>query len=1027
MQLRKLITSWILLITMILSLTVLPVAAIDTVTDGAESQSEAVDGVLDAPNDEEEIKVIEHENENVTDQFNEEFVFVFDKETESEIAQPKGYVDNIEFLSALGLYSFNDRIYNESVKRSEFARMVMELLGADETLGSGEIPFKDVNSETENSDAIRYVYNFGLMNGVSIDSFSPESSITYMQALKTVLNALGYEDLAMSQGGYPTGYMKFAQKLGLMKNVRGNHNGPLTFESAAVLLCHAAETELCEVSSISSTGTYYEKDSSRLLINVYHDIYTDRGIMTDNGRTSVNRKSALYSDKVIIGGRTLTGGTNRIKNLIGRNLTYYYKNNGGIYTLLYAHEDPTYNNIVTLHANQIRPDNANFSKTCLVADVNHAIRNYKIDVYANLIYNGIFDETFTKNSFKITEGTITLIDADNDSDYELVCVEEYMDIVVGNHIKDDRISSFYSVPGYSSISYKDCDIVIFEDVYGNEIPAEEIFSKNVLSVYRSKDNKMIRFVQSAEKASIRVDSYYEDYDELVVEYDGKKYNISNNYIELMKNRADSYPQPELGTSYDIYLNFENRIVMFEKTFGKKQYAYLLTVAHGKGFESDDVKLRMHLETDDTVIVTAKDRITINGEEGKDPNELFTNTDLFVDGNFVPQLVCVVLNQKGMLVSIETDNDANDDYFILDPNGDGVIDAEEKEKIDANKDNYSVRYRPGKFSLDYYSGVGVGGAQYKAVDFVSVNGCVCVTEDTKIFLIRHNNSNLQTTDAEEIDIITYGEYIGGWLGNSTIKAYDTDITWAAGAAVVTETYVETWSLFFVNEVGTYTDDDGNTKRRISGFFGPYGYYAFREYDEDIFKNAVQSRYPGSDGRLNKGDVLMLGFSVSQDVAKARLLYSPERDTNPDFSFIELWNNSNAMDKINRMCVESMLTMGRLCTYRDGRFGILTKGDPSYVPIQGFNTKPMDNATDTYWVHSADKSTIYYHYDCQTRELKEITQYDIAANCDFYTDGDTSSLGGYGLANFANYAEDTKFFLLRQNGIIRFGYLITGGNW
>lgn len=1037
MQLRKIITSWLLLFAMVLSAAVMPAAA-DTVDDGAALQSELADESGDAMDsgaeaglsaekkteEEEEIEVIEDRSEYIIDESSGETQFVFEEETAGEVTQPKSYTDNTEFLSALGLFRFADRSYSDSVKRSEFACMIMDLLASEEYAG-GALPFGDVTSETAHADAIRFVFGHGLMNGVSSERFCPEENITYMQALKTVLNALGYSEPAISQGGYPTGYMKLAQKLGLMKNVPGDYNAPLSFEAAAVLLCLAAETELCEMIFLTPDSTHYAKSSERLLINVYHNIYTDRGIMTDNGRTAVNGKTALSPEEVLIGGRELFGAANPVRYLIGHNLTYYYRDDAGTYTLLYAYEDSRYNDTVTLYAQQIETENPGFSKTRVVANVDDRLKTYNIDVYANLIYNGIFDATFTKNSYDITEGTITLIDADGDNDYELVCVEEYTDIVVGNHIKDNRISSLYSIPGYNAILYKDCDTVIFEDAQGNEISPQEVFPKNILSVYRSKNDEMIRFVQSTATKTISVDSISENDDALLIEYEGEVFKISDNYVKMMKDMPDSYPRPELGTTYDVYLNFENKIVMLDQTYGKKQYAYLLAIAKGEGIRSDEVQLKLHLETDDTVVVTAKKKLSINGEEGRDPNELLTNGDLFVDEEFVPQLVSVVLNGSGELKSIETDNDANDDFFILDPNGDGVIDAEEKEKIDADKDNYSVRYRPGEFSLDYYSGVGVGGAQYKAMDFVSVNGCVCVTEDTKIFLIRHNSSDLQTTDEEEIDVITYGEYTGGWLGNSTIKAYDCDITWEAGAVVVTETYTRTWTLFFVNDTAFVTDAYGETKQRISGYFGTYGYYTFREYEEDVFKKAVQTRYPGSDGRIKKGDVLMLGFSASMDIASARLLYSPERDNDPDYSFIDIYNNSTATDKINRLCVESMLTMGRLCTYKDGRFGIFTKSNPDYVPNEGFRTKPIDNATDTYWVHSADKSTYYFHYDCQTGELKEITQYDIAANCDFYT-GSIES-GGYGIASFENYPVDTKCFIMRQNGIVRIVYLVTGGNW
>ena len=46
----------------------------------------------------------------------------------------------------------------------------------------------------------------GLINGDENGNFDPDGNITYTDGAKILLQALGYEPLADSMGGYPSGY-----------------------------------------------------------------------------------------------------------------------------------------------------------------------------------------------------------------------------------------------------------------------------------------------------------------------------------------------------------------------------------------------------------------------------------------------------------------------------------------------------------------------------------------------------------------------------------------------------------------------------------------------------------------------------------------------------------------------------------------------------------------------------------------------------------------------------------------------------
>ena len=91
-------------------------------------------------------------------------------------------------------------------------------------------------------------------------------------------------------------------------------------------------------------------------MNVYHNIYLKQGQIVDNGVTAVNGKSTIDEDCIKIDNLVLEGANKETQKLIGQIVEYYYKDNDGVYTLLYAYGSPNKNNIVTIPAKDILKD-----------------------------------------------------------------------------------------------------------------------------------------------------------------------------------------------------------------------------------------------------------------------------------------------------------------------------------------------------------------------------------------------------------------------------------------------------------------------------------------------------------------------------------------------------------------------------------------------------------------------------------------------------------------------------------------------
>lgn len=114
---------------------------------------------------------------------------------------------------------------DEYVTRGEMARMVVSLLGEGDTKNS-ETSFSDVPYEHWASGYINKAYDKGIIAGMGDGSFMPDGKVTYEQAVKMIVCALGYEPMTLMRGGYPLGYMFVAGQKGIVEglDIKGSSN-----------------------------------------------------------------------------------------------------------------------------------------------------------------------------------------------------------------------------------------------------------------------------------------------------------------------------------------------------------------------------------------------------------------------------------------------------------------------------------------------------------------------------------------------------------------------------------------------------------------------------------------------------------------------------------------------------------------------------------------------------------------------------------------------------------------------------------
>ena len=140
-----------------------------------------------------------------------------------DVSSNATYAEAVNTLAEMGIFTgdesgnFNP---NSTITRAEFAAIMCRLLGEEQdaqaiTAGS----FADVPSSHWACGYVAKAVELGLVSGYGDGRFGPSDTLTYEQAVKVLVCAIGYEEEVNAAGGYPNGYISVADELGITNKV----------------------------------------------------------------------------------------------------------------------------------------------------------------------------------------------------------------------------------------------------------------------------------------------------------------------------------------------------------------------------------------------------------------------------------------------------------------------------------------------------------------------------------------------------------------------------------------------------------------------------------------------------------------------------------------------------------------------------------------------------------------------------------------------------------------------------------------
>jgi hypothetical protein len=233
-----------------------------------------------------------------------------------DVADTESYAQAVQELSALGVISgYDDGTFQPDnlVTRAEISKMIVDALAeGDQAAGSSySSNFADVsNAGSGGHWATGYInqgVNDGWIAGYDDNSFGPDDNVTYVQAQKMLVSALGYETYAQARGGWPAGYKLYASSLNITSGVQGvtSDDQQLTRAQVAQMIDNAMDAPLVIIDGIDYDAWGNQlpnlvqkngegKDYQTLFTN-YHDAYKVYGRVT---ATSKDSNNSLDTDKV---------------------------------------------------------------------------------------------------------------------------------------------------------------------------------------------------------------------------------------------------------------------------------------------------------------------------------------------------------------------------------------------------------------------------------------------------------------------------------------------------------------------------------------------------------------------------------------------------------------------------------------------------------------------------------------------------------------------------------------------------------
>ncbi len=471
----------------------------------------------------------------------------------------------VDYLMMLRIADDRTVFIGESpLSKGEATALIVKALGETDVARSMAVP--EELAGRSHADVAAFAINCGILSGEDL-SENWDETITAVQAAKMLVAALGYGTLATYQGGYPTGYLSYAQQLRILRDMDLSQNMPITRLDFAKMLYNAFDAELLNVTGIEE-GLVYESRKGETLEKQYLD---KMGWIIGEGiveGTKVSRTAGiqtLQDDEVQIGGMRLSGADAALKDHLGYQVQYLSSDpeiSGSKQTILgWRIMDK---NVVQFLTRENEAWCSNHVITYYDTDTMR-YEELRLDNNATIWYNKKQLSSYQEETLDLTNAEI--IDHDNDGDYEVVKLTHSESFIVNktNLVSQMLLLESGSFRGQTALNMEETSerVLYVHDLNGKALDWKSLGSKDAISIIASQDMNYIEIILLGEPVSGRVSEMDEEY----ITIDGTRYSMNEQLSGVAVGDAGYFYQNE----FDELFYFEN---------DRSEYVYLVKKGQG---------------------------------------------------------------------------------------------------------------------------------------------------------------------------------------------------------------------------------------------------------------------------------------------------------------------------------------------------------------------------------------------------------------------------------------------------------------
>lgn len=773
-------------------------------------------------------------------------------------AQNDSRFDNrCSFLKSLGVEAACFDSANQGVTRSRFTAMAMSLMPVSSTDEISDA-YIDVDSSTEYAGAIAAAQKNGIISVGFDRRFNPQNVITYNEAIKITVAALGYSQLADVWGGYPHGYLRVAASLDIDIVSDG---GEVSASDACDIIYSAFFAPVLIVEGITGGEVTYTRDSSRNVLTEYYHLHEVRGLVTSAGHSSLRSNYLFQSGIMEINGRSYKCDISDVGAYTGYEVSAWLDSDKHIKCIEKSQSSVTH----IIKADDI----SDYSDLTLYVWNGQKEKKFSVDPGYAFVRNGSAMDA-KKEDFLIADGELVLIDNNGDNRYDVIKSAEVKYLFVNNTDAEGRIydinrASFANgsfITCNEGLEYY-CDISVYDEDSGTITSGKlsDIAVNTVLSVRENEDGTYSEVTLS----DVNINGTVEEISEESLTIGGVSY-IKTDYFKTY------YPSVTAGDNGTFFVSADGKLVGYSKTADSSmKYAYLMDVNVNSGMEQS-IMIKVLESSGNISVYPLAQKIRLDDKTYDLSDDTVKNALINKDSGYARYgLIKYSTSKDGVIIAIDTPDKAFDGSSPED-----VFSASR-----SAQSSFRQYMDKEKFWYKYYAKTAVGNFNFGSTIIFRVPQGIAENPECKF-----NDNFFKVADISYMKddhrcIADSFDYNADYQP-AAIVLYD--ISGGGTGSVVEEIpghYAPTW---LVDEVSDSVNPDGEYTTKLTLYNGT-------TYKEKYISSDLNSKYI-SEGKIpGPGDIVRI-CEVSDDIISGLLI---DVDYNPSDKSLKINYTNSGMSK------------------------------------------------------------------------------------------------------------------------------------